>query len=91
MGNVVARAWRRPTPPAAGPLLPLVVALGDPLQIEALSDGSGSGRSYGSRVPRFSDGHAHPVRSWAADCMQVYLTPLGARQVLGVSGSQVAR
>ena len=75
----------------AGTLLPLVVSFGDPLAIDSLSDGSGAGRSYRSFVAGLSTGHASTRFDRGQDCVQVYLTPLGVRRVLGVPGKEVAR
>ena len=75
----------------AGTLLPFVVSFGEPLEIDSLSDGSGAGRSYRSFVAGPSTGHASTRFDRGQDCVQVYLTPLGARRVLGVPGKEVAR
>lgn len=79
----------------AGSLLPLVISFGAPLSIDALSDTAGdtagAGRSYRSFVAGFSTGHASTRFDGDQDCVQVYLTPLGVRRVLGVPGSEVAR
>ena len=75
----------------AGTLLPFVVSFGEPLEIDSLSDGSGAGRSYRSFVAGLSTGHASTRFDRGQDCVQVYLTPLGARRVLGVPGKEVAR
>jgi AraC-like DNA-binding protein len=75
----------------AGSLLPLVLSFGERLEIDALSDGTGAGRSYGSFVSGFSTGHASTHFDGGQDCVQVYLTPLGVRRVLGVPGGELAR
>ncbi|UNX56238.1 helix-turn-helix domain-containing protein [Georgenia sp. TF02-10] len=75
----------------AGTLLPLVVSFGNPLTVDALADGTGAGRSYRSFLAGISTGHASTRFDGGQDCVQVYLTPLGARRVLGVPGSEVAR
>jgi AraC-like DNA-binding protein len=75
----------------AGSLLPLVLSFGDRLAVDALSDGDGAGRSYGSFFSGFSTGHASTHFDSGQDCVQVYLTPLGVHRVLGVPGAAVAR
>lgn len=76
---------------SAGSLLPLVVSFGKPLEIESHSDATGAGSSYRSFVAGFSTGHATTQFDGDQDCVQVYLTPLGVRRVLGVPGKEVAR
>jgi AraC-like DNA-binding protein len=68
-----------------------VLSFGGPLNIESVSDGTGAGRSYRSFVAGFSTGHASTWFEGGQDCVQVYLTPLGIGQVLGVPGKEVAR
>lgn len=75
----------------AGTLLPLVVSFGDPLEIDSLSDADGAGRSYGCFIAGFSTGHASTRFERGQDCVQVYLTPPGAGQILGVPGKELAR
>ena len=75
----------------AGSLLPLVISFGPSLHVESLSDATGSGRSYRSFLAGFSTGHATTRFARAQDCVQVYLTPLGVRRVLGIPGDEVAR
>jgi len=74
----------------AGSLLPLVVSFGRPLVVESLSEGTGARRSYASFVAGFTAGHADTRHDGGQDCVQVYLTPLGARRVLGVPGRALA-
>ncbi len=75
----------------AGTLIPLVISFGSQLTIDQLSDGEGANRSYGSFVAGLSPGHATTSHPGDQDCVQVYLTPLGVRRVLGVPGSELAR
>ena len=75
----------------AGSLIPLVISFGSQLTIDQLSDGEGANRSYGSFVAGLSPGHATTRHPGDQDCVQVYLTPLGVRRVLGVPGSELAR
>lgn len=75
----------------AGPLLPLVLSFGEVLAVDSLSDAVGAGRQYGSFVAGLSTGFAETSFQHGQDCVQVYLTPLGARRVLGVPGREVAR
>ncbi|WP_454042549.1 helix-turn-helix domain-containing protein [Cellulosimicrobium sp. Marseille-Q8652] len=75
----------------AGTLLPLVLTLDGALEIVDLSDGTGAGRSYRSFVAGLSGGHATTRFAGTMECLQVYLTPLGVRRVLGVPGTEVAR
>ena len=75
----------------AGTLIPLVISFGSQLTIDQLSDGEGANRSYGSFVAGLSPGHATTSHPGDQDCVQVYLTPLGVRRVLGVPGRELAR
>lgn len=75
----------------AGTLIPLVISFGSQLTIDQLSDGEGANHSYGSFVAGLSPGHATTSHPGDQDCVQVYLTPLGVRRVLGVPGSELAR
>lgn len=75
----------------AGSLLPLVISFGEPLEIDELSDAAGAGRAYRSFVSGFSTGHARTRFERGQDCVQVFLTPLGLRRVLGVPGEALAR
>ena len=67
----------------AGTLIPLVLSFGEPLQIEALSDGEGACRSYTSFVAGMMPGHASTMFQGTQDGVQVYLTPPGAYRLLG--------
>ncbi|MCL3861153.1 helix-turn-helix transcriptional regulator [Actinotalea sp. K2] len=75
---------------SAGTLLPLVLSFGEPLAIDALSAGTGAGRPDRSFVAGISTGHASTRFDRRQDCVQLYLTPLGVRRVLGVPGSELA-
>ncbi|WP_251149733.1 helix-turn-helix transcriptional regulator [Cellulosimicrobium sp. Marseille-Q4280] len=75
----------------AGTLLPLVLTFDGALEVVDLADGAGAGRSYRSFVAGLSGGHATTRFAGTMDCLQVYLTPLGVRRVLGVPGAEVAR
>ncbi len=75
----------------AGSLLPLVISFGEPLKIDELSDAAGAGRSYRSFVSGLSTGYARTHFERGQDCVQVFLTPLGIRRVLGVPGKAIAR
>jgi AraC-like DNA-binding protein len=75
----------------AGTLLPLVLSFGNPLTVDSLADATGAGRAYGSFMAGLSTG---PADTWfvsGQDCVQVYLTPIGVRRILGVPGAEVAR
>jgi AraC-like DNA-binding protein len=74
----------------AGSLLPLVLSFGDPLEVVALSDGEGTGwhRSF---VAGFMPGHATTRFEHSQQCVQVYLTPVGAYRLLGLPGRELAR
>jgi AraC-like DNA-binding protein len=74
----------------AGSLLPLVLAVGDPLEVVGLSEGEGAGR-HSSFVAGFMPGHTTTRFLGAHQCVQVYLTPLGASRLLGVPGGELAR
>lgn len=74
----------------AGTLLPLVFSFGRPLTI-SLAEGTGVSRSYGSFVAGLSTGSASTRFEGGQDCVQVYLTPVGVRRILGVPGREVAR
>ena len=76
---------------SAGTLVPLVISFGSPLTVERLSDGDGANRSYRSFVAGLSKGHATTRHPGDQDCVQVYVTPLGVRRILGVPGSELAR
>lgn len=75
----------------AGSLLPLVVSFGPPLRIDDHSDAVGAVGTYRSFFAGLSTGYARTCFDGAQDCVQVYLTPLGARRVLGVPGVELAR
>jgi AraC-like DNA-binding protein len=74
----------------AGSLLPLVLSFGNPLEVAALSAGEGAGRTYGSFLAGLMPGYASTSFEHSQDCVQVYLTPLGAYRMLGVPGSRFA-
>lgn len=67
-----------------------MVSFGNPLQIDSLSDATGAGDSYTSFIAGISTGHASTRFDRGQDSVQVYLTPLGVRRVLGVPGNEVA-
>lgn len=75
----------------AGSLIPLVISFGNSLVVDALSDGDGAGRSYGSFVAGVMPGYASTTFDRGQDSVQVYLTPLGAYRILGLPGSLLAR
>lgn len=83
-GSVVRR--RQP----AGALVPLVISFGEPLTIESLTGATGVGE-HGSFVAGLSTGAAGTRFEGGQDCVQVYLTPVGVRTVLGVPGRELAR
>lgn len=74
----------------ASSLLPLVLSLGDPLEVVARSEGTGAGQSYRSFVSGFTSGYADTRFRSGQECVQVYLTPLGVGRVLGLPGRAVA-
>lgn len=82
--NAVAR--RLP----ASSLVPVVISFGDPVEVCATAAGEGAGRSYGSFVAGFRPGHTVTRFRGESTSVQVYLTPLGVRQILGVPGHVVA-
>lgn len=74
----------------AGSLVTVVLSFGDPLEVVSLSDGDGTG-GYSSFVVGFMPGHATTRFTGIHQCVQVYLTPLGAYRLLGVPGDELAR
>lgn len=74
----------------AGTLIPLVISFGDPLTVQSLADATGAGRAYGCFVAGMSAGWADTWFKQRQDCIQVYLTPVGVRRILGVPGREVA-
>lgn len=84
-GGVVHR--RQP----AGSLTMVRLSLGDRLAITELSDGHGAGRSYDSFVAGFMPGYSATHYAGRQDCIQLYLTPRGMAQILGVPGGELAR
>jgi len=74
----------------AGTLLPLVISFGNSLDVVALSEGEGAGRSYGSFFAGFMGGYATTAFEHSQDCVQVYLTPWGAHRILGMPGNRLA-
>jgi AraC-like DNA-binding protein len=75
----------------AGSLTMVRLSLGDPLAITELSDGHGAGRSYASFIAGFMPGFAATRYTGRQDCIQIYLTPRGVAEILGVPGGQLAR
>ena len=73
----------------AGSLLPLVVSWGEPLHV-SVGPGGAEGRSHIAFVAGLMPGPADTSFSGPRDCVQVYLTPLGAQRVLGVPGRRLA-
>jgi AraC-like DNA-binding protein len=73
----------------AGPLLPLVLSWGRPLDIVSVSAGQGVGR-YHSFVAGFMPGHVTTRFEKEQECVQVYLTPLGVQRLLGLPGRELA-
>ncbi len=75
----------------AGTLIPLVLSFGEPLHVEALSEGEGAGGTYGSFVAGAMPGHASTMFEGSQDGVQVYLTPRGAYRLLrGAAGRVTA-
>jgi AraC-like DNA-binding protein len=74
----------------AGSLLPLIFSFGDPLEVVDLSDGEGIG-CYSSFIAGFMPGRATTRFVGTQQCVQVYLTPLGAYRLLGRPGHELAR
>ena len=74
----------------AGSLVPLVLSLGPTLEILQLSDGTGVGR-HTSFVAGLMPGWAVTSFDAEQECVQVYLTPLGASTLLGVRGDELSR
>jgi AraC-like DNA-binding protein len=66
----------------AGTLVPLVLSFGEPLQLEALSEGEGAGRGYRSFVAGITPGYASTMFEDTQDGVQVYLTPRGSYRLL---------
>ncbi|HTW18454.1 MAG TPA: helix-turn-helix transcriptional regulator [Nocardioides sp.] len=95
IAGMVGMSERAPAPvrrrQPAGTVVPLVLSFGEPLAVDALGDGVGAGREYRSFAAGLSTGRADTRFSRGQDCVQVYLTPLGVRRVLGVPGREVAR
>jgi len=95
VAGVVGMSERAPGPvrrrQPAGSLLPLVVSFGDPLRIDAHSDAVEARGTYRSFFAGFSTGHALTRFDGGQDCVQVYLTPLGARRLLSAPGVELAR
>lgn len=79
---------RRRQPP--GSLLPLVLSFGSPLRIDVAGEGTGTSVSPGSFVAGMSVSPALTSFEGGQDGVQVYLTPLGVRRVLGVPGRELA-
>ena len=75
----------------AGSLTMVRLSLGDRLAITALSDGAGAGRSYASFIAGFMPGFAATHYTGSQDCIQIYLTPRGVAQILGIPGGELAR
>lgn len=74
----------------AGSLSPLVFSFGGRLTIDSLAGGAGDGREYGSFLAGLSTGAADTRFDDGQDCLQVYLTPIGLRRILGVPGREVS-
>lgn len=74
----------------ASSLVPVVISFGDPVEVVETVAGSGAGRSYGSFVAGLRAGHTLTRFRGEQTAVQVYLTPLGVRQLLGLPGAEVA-
>lgn len=74
----------------ASSVVPVVISFGDPVEVTETVAGSGAGRSYGSFVAGLRAGHTLTRFSGEQAAVQVYLTPLGAQQILGVPGAEVS-
>ena len=95
VAGMVGLSERAPTPvrrrQPAGTLLPLVLSFGNPLTIASQADATSAGRTYSSLMAGLSTG---PAETWFAggqDGVQVYLTPIGVRRILGVPGRELTR
>ena len=75
---------------AAGSLVPLILSFGDRLDLLDKPGAEGAGRSYGSLVAGLHPGPAITEVSGTQFAVQVYLSPLGAYQILGVPGAALA-
>jgi AraC-like DNA-binding protein len=71
-------------------LIPVVLSLGDRLEVVEVVDGQGAGRSYESLLAGFQPGHALTRITGAQFGLRMYLTPLGAYRILGIPGSALA-
>jgi len=74
----------------AGSLVPLILSFGDRLDLLDKPGAEGAGRSYGSLVAGLHPGPAITEVSGTQLAVQVYLSPLGAYQILGVPGAALA-
>jgi AraC-like DNA-binding protein len=81
-----ARRRRQP----ASSLIPVILSFGDRLQVLELTGGQGADRSYRSFLAGLHPGAGLTQFSGTQFGLQVDLTPLGAYQILGIPGAELA-
>jgi AraC-like DNA-binding protein len=75
---------------AANSLIPLILSFGPRLDVVDKPGGEGAGRSYVSFVAGLHPGPTLTQVEGSQFGLQVYLTPLGAYQILGIPGAALA-
>jgi len=88
-GYVERTAWTLAQREVAAPIVPLIINLGAPFRVRLASERA-AGDAYGSFVAGLYDGYADVAALGPARCMQIDLTPLGARRFFGLPMSELA-
>ena len=88
-GYVESTAWALDQREVAAPVVPLIINLGAPFRVR-LGSASDAGEAHGSFVAGLYDGYADVAALGPAHCLQLDLTPLGARRLLALPMQELA-
>jgi AraC-like DNA-binding protein len=88
-GYVERAAWALEQREVATPVVPLIINLGAPFRVR-LGDAGDAGAAHASFVAGLYDGYADVAALGPAHCLQLDLTPLGARRLLALPMQELA-
>ena len=88
-GYVERAAWALEQREVAAPVVPLIINLGAPFRVR-LGDAGDAGAAHASFVAGLYDGYADVAALGPAHCLQIDLTPLGARRLFALPMEELA-
>jgi hypothetical protein len=88
-GYVERAAWALEQREVAAPVVPLIINLGAPFRVR-LGSARDGGDAHGSFVAGLYGGYADVAALGPAHCLQVDLTPLGARRLFALPMQEIA-